>query len=184
VTAPADIRSQAVLIIDDSPEDQIAYRYHLEPVYRVTGVNSGTAGLAAWRDSRPDCVLLDYRLPDMDGIEVLDALEEAGALLECPVVLLTGNADTDTAVAALKHGATDFLDKSRAEPTSLRRTIANAIDKAALERELRLHRAGLEKLVAERTAELEKANSLLAAAKEAAEASNRAKSAFLATMSH
>ncbi|MGY6214423.1 response regulator [Methylolobus aquaticus] len=148
MNAVAERHSPAVLIIDDSPEDRIVYRYQLEPAFRILEAENAAEGLSLWQGSRPDCILLDYRLPDMDGIEVLDELHAAGALGDCPVILLTGNADTETAVAALKHGAIDFLDKSRAEPIALRRAIANAIDKAALEKELHRQREWIAAVVA------------------------------------
>ena len=148
MNAVAEPHSHAVLIIDDSPEDRIIYRYQLEPAFRILEAENAAQGLSLWQGSRPDCILLDYRLPDMDGIEVLDQLHAAGALGDCPVILLTGNADAETAVAALKHGAIDFLDKSRAEPVALRRAIANAIDKAALERELHRQREWIAAVVA------------------------------------
>ena len=148
VNSTADDAVPSVLIIDDSPEDRIIFRYQLEPAFRILEAQSGSEGLRVWQNAKPDCVLLDYRLPDMDGIEVLDALDADGTLCDCPVILLTGNADTETAVTALKHGASDFVDKSRAEPTVLRRAIENAIDKAALERELHRHREWIAAMVA------------------------------------
>ena len=57
----------------------------------------------------PGCVLLDVRMPDMDGIEVQQALHARGLAL--PVIVMTGHGDIDVAVQAMKHGAVDFIEK-------------------------------------------------------------------------
>ena len=57
----------------------------------------------------PGCVLLDVRLPEMDGIEVQQALHARGLTL--PVIVMTGHGDIDVAVQAMKHGAVDFIEK-------------------------------------------------------------------------
>lgn len=57
----------------------------------------------------PGCVLLDVRMPDMDGIEVQQALRARGVAL--PVIVMTGHGDIDVAVQAMKHGAVDFIEK-------------------------------------------------------------------------
>ncbi|MBM4201417.1 MAG: response regulator, partial [Gammaproteobacteria bacterium] len=137
-----------VMIVDDSPEDRITYRYNLGSRYRIFETDTGERALALWRTARPDCVLLDYYLPDMTGLEVLEALDADGALDAFPVVLLTGNADTQMAVQALTHGAADFLEKSRAEPYALQRAVDNAIDKATLQHELDQQREWLAAILA------------------------------------
>jgi CheY-like chemotaxis protein len=137
-----------VMIVDDSPEDRITYRYNLGSRYRILETDTGERALALWRTARPDCVLLDYYLPDMTGLEVLEAFDADGALDAFPVVLLTGNADTQMAVQALTHGAADFLEKSRAEPYALQRAVDNAIDKATLQHELEQQREWLAAILA------------------------------------
>lgn len=57
----------------------------------------------------PGCVLLDVRMPDMDGLEVQRALRGRGVML--PVIIMTGHGDVDMAVAAMKTGASDFIEK-------------------------------------------------------------------------
>lgn len=70
-------------------------------------------------------VLLDYRLPDGDGLDVLE--EAPGLGSETPVVVLTGHGDEEVAARFLRAGATDYLTKENLTPTRLRRTVANAL---------------------------------------------------------
>jgi len=77
--------------------------------YPITTWESGAAFLKGVRHAEPGCVLLDIRMPDMDGLQVQRAMTERGIAL--PVIILTGHADVAMAVAAMKAGAVDFLEK-------------------------------------------------------------------------
>ncbi len=77
--------------------------------YDVDTYPSGVAFLERVEDARPGCILLDVRMPEMDGIEVQAELSRRGVKL--PVIVLTGHGDVGTAVAAMKGGALDFLEK-------------------------------------------------------------------------
>jgi two-component system response regulator FixJ len=61
------------------------------------------------KDLAPGCILLDVRMPGMDGIEVQQALRSRGVAF--PVIIMTGHGDVDVAVQAMKHGAVDFIEK-------------------------------------------------------------------------
>ncbi|MDI7267479.1 MAG: sigma-54 dependent transcriptional regulator [Myxococcota bacterium] len=99
-----------VLIVDDDP----ALHPLLGPLlaergHRAEGAGSGDAALRLVRRERPDLVLLDLRMEDMDGFDALQRLtQEAPGL---PVVMITAYGDVDSAVRAMKLGATDFLQK-------------------------------------------------------------------------
>jgi len=77
--------------------------------YAVTTFASGVAFLSAAKTVEPGCVLLDVRMPDMDGLEVQRQLAERGVSM--PIVVLTGHGDVSTAVRAIKAGAVDFIEK-------------------------------------------------------------------------
>lgn len=77
--------------------------------YAVSTYASGDAFLQAARDAEPGCVLLDVRMPGMDGLEVQKAMAERGIAM--PVVVLTGHGDVTLAVRAMKGGAVDFIEK-------------------------------------------------------------------------
>ncbi len=77
--------------------------------YAVTVWSSGVAFLKEARHAEPGCVLLDIRMPEMDGFAVQAAMIERGIAM--PVIILTGHGDITMAVAAMKAGAVDFLEK-------------------------------------------------------------------------
>ncbi|HET9429411.1 MAG TPA: response regulator transcription factor [Allosphingosinicella sp.] len=77
--------------------------------YRVRTFESGVELLKHVRDIEPGCILLDIRMPGMDGLEVQQALRDQGVTL--PVVVMTGHGDISVAVRAMKAGAVDFIEK-------------------------------------------------------------------------
>jgi two-component system nitrogen regulation response regulator NtrX len=124
-----------ILVIDDEPAIRDSLRMILEyEDYRFTGAASGQEGLAAVQRERPDLVLLDIKMPGMDGMEVLRKLHALDETL--PVVMISGHGTTATAVEAIRSGAIDFLDK----PLSSERvivTLQNALQQSALRSENR-----------------------------------------------
>ncbi|HEV2844393.1 MAG TPA: response regulator, partial [Thermoanaerobaculia bacterium] len=162
-----------ILIVDDSPEDRALYRRLLaqdqEHTYEFLEAETGEEGLRTAREERPDCLLLDYRLPDLDGLEFLDQLPREKLI---PVIVLTGQGNEAVAVEAMKRGAQDYLLKGAVSRDRLQHAVRNAIEKVSLRRKvdertaelaqandaLRTMYDELEVLVAQRTAELSIAN--------------------------
>ena len=153
-----DAAPLSILIVDDSPEDRAAYRRLLaqdrERAYTFLETDSAEEGLRLGRERRPDCLLLDYRLPDADGLELLERLaaETGDDLL--PVIVLTGQGNEAVAVQAMKGGAQDYLLKGEISAEGLRRAVANAIEKVALKRKIRHHSAELARANAELVREI------------------------------
>jgi two-component system, cell cycle response regulator len=104
-----------ILIAEDDEEERDAIAAALEVDYEVATVADGNLALASARLGTPDLLVLDLRLPGMDGLGVLDALRGDLTTAEVPVILLSGQADDATRVRALDLGAADFIQK----PTSL-----------------------------------------------------------------
>ncbi len=77
--------------------------------YQVEHASSGGEALASLRTRTPDLIVLDLSLPDMDGLDVLRRLREAGNSV--PVVILTARADVEDIVAGLNRGADDYITK-------------------------------------------------------------------------
>ncbi len=77
--------------------------------YRVQTFESGVELLKHARSLEPGCLLLDIRMPGMDGLEVQQSLREQGITL--PVIIMTGHGDISVAVKAMKAGAVDFIEK-------------------------------------------------------------------------
>src|SRR6185295_517841 len=98
-----------LLIIDDSPVDRDLFRRMLKGYYACREGETGRAGLAEVRSSRPDCILLDLNLPDMEGLDLLRALLREDD--PSPVVVVTAYGSEQVAVEAMKSGATDYVVK-------------------------------------------------------------------------
>lgn len=119
-----------ILIVDDEPAIRRALRDVLEfEKYEVTEASNGTECLVKLKQGKFDLIVLDIKMPQMDGMDALDRI----AILspEVPVVMISGHADIDTAVEAVKKGAFDFISK----PLDLNRlliTLRNALDKSTL----------------------------------------------------
>jgi len=131
-----------ILVIDDEAAIRDSLRMILEyEGYGFTGAASGQDGLALVQRDRPDLVLLDIKMPGMDGMEVLRKLRALDDGL--PVVMISGHGTTSTAVEAIKSGALDFLDK----PLSSERvilTLQNALKQQELRQENRALKLAME----------------------------------------
>ena len=124
-----------ILVIDDeksirnSLKDVLEYEKH-----EIELAEDGVAGLEKFRGNKYDIVLCDIKMPQMDGMEVLDQLmKESG---DFSVIMISGHGTIDTAVDALKRGAYDYIEK----PLDLNRlltTIRNSLDKTILVTEAR-----------------------------------------------
>jgi diguanylate cyclase len=143
-------RSYRVLMVDDSPEDRVSYSRLLRQGgsedYSFLEAETAEQALALCREQHPDCVLLDYRLPDADGLDVLAQLAAADAEAVVPVVMLTGQGNEAVAVQALQGGAQDYLIKGSVTAHGLRWAIHNAMEKVALRRQIERQRRELERL--------------------------------------
>ncbi len=118
-----------VHIIDDEEAVRRSTSFMLKTSgYAVQSWPSGTAFLREVRHVEPGCILLDIRMPEMDGLAVQAALVERGVTM--PVVILTGHGDIGTAVQAMKAGAVDFLEKPF-EKKALLGAIEQACDRIA-----------------------------------------------------
>lgn len=100
-----------ILVVDDEPEIRNLVKEILEDEeYQVAVAKDGIAARQALRDRRPDLILLDIWMPDLDGISLLKEWVE-GEGLPCPVVMMSGHGTVETAVEATRLGAYDFLEK-------------------------------------------------------------------------
>ena len=125
--------SEKVLIVDDEKLIRWSVRRQLEEWgYIAIEAESGTGGLAQIRAEAPDLILLDVRLPDLSGIEVLREIKQNN--LSIPVIMITGDPQLDDIKTAIKLGALDFIKKPL-DFDELQITLANAIDRSRLRSE-------------------------------------------------
>ncbi len=168
-----------ILVVDDEEPNvrvlrRIMARAGLTDVHTVTDSREAAARFEA---VSPDLVLLDLRMPHLDGFAVLEQLRERiPSTTYLPILVLTGDGASEARQQALRLGARDFLTKPfEASEVVLR--IQNLLEARLLHLSLARQNAQLEQKVGERTTQLE-------AALRAAESASRAKSEFLASMSH
>jgi two-component system response regulator FixJ len=114
-----------IAVVDDDKAARLSTAWFLEGEgYRVQTFASGDAYLAAPLAERPDCTLLDMRMPGRSGLEILRVL--AARCDAAPVLMLTGHGDVAMAVAAMKLNAADFILKPYV-PTALVDSIERAL---------------------------------------------------------
>ena len=117
-----------ILLIDDDQVDRAAVRRALGKSgldHELTEASDGTTGLRLAQGEAFDCVLLDYRLPDVDTFELLATLLSPAGGSQA-VLMLTGEDDPDVAFRLMRAGALDYLAKAEATPSSLARAIRYA----------------------------------------------------------
>jgi len=129
-------------------DDEESVRRSLDFLLRTSGYTvrtweSGVDFLAAGEVER-GCVLLDIRMPEIDGLEVLRQLNQRGVTL--PVIILTGHGEVNLAVEAMKDGAFDFLEKP-CSPTILREALRDATARLATSSEVTLRTRAARALV-------------------------------------
>ena len=121
-----------ILIIDDQDPIRRVLRDILEnEKYQIDDAANGPTALQMMKEQDYDAILCDIKMPDMDGIEVL---EQVKATSDTPVIMISGHGTIDSAVEAIKKGAFDFIQK----PPDLNRlliTVRNALDKQSLSSE-------------------------------------------------
>ncbi len=172
-----------ILIVEDSAEDRYVFRRKLQSsdVYHFTiaEASTGAEGMISCGDFQPDCILLDYNLPDLNGVEFITRLHKKFAGAEPAIVMLTGLGSETLAVEALKAGAQDYLVKGLAHDRIFQ-AISNAIENVSQRRELKTQAEQVQILLQERESlilELEQRAEALAEV-------DRRKDVFLATLAH
>jgi DNA-binding response OmpR family regulator len=118
-------RAARIMIVDDEPNIRLMFRTALEAAgHVVSEAPDGEAALAALRSAPADLVLLDLRMPLLDGMATLRRLRDEGSAT--PVVIVTAHGSVPDAVEAMKLGAVDFLQKPLS-PETLRAEVAEVL---------------------------------------------------------
>jgi PAS domain S-box-containing protein len=133
-------RSLTILIVDDNRADRETYRRYLlqasDRQFVVLEAESGEEGLKLCRRQKPDAILLDFLLPDLDGLEFLTELKAQANGRTPPVIMLTGEGNERIAVQAMKSGVQDYLVKGETSREDLQQAVLSAWEADYLRREL------------------------------------------------
>jgi DNA-binding NtrC family response regulator len=122
--------SRSVLVVDDEPSVvRVLARYFERQEWEVSQALSGEDGVRTYEAQKPDVVLLDVNLPGLSGLQALEILVSRGAT----VLMLTGQAEVETAVEAMQLGAESFLTKP-VDFTHLQAAVERAVEKVELKR--------------------------------------------------
>lgn len=152
-----------ILLIEDDEDDYVLVSRLLSTTparqFDLEWVSGYDEGLKTILEHRHDVYLLDYRLGEKSGLELLRELQRRGD--DVPVILLTGQGGYEVDVEAMEAGAADYLVKAAITADKLERSIRYTIDRKRAKDELRQHRDHLEEMVRERTVQIERANEML-----------------------
>jgi DNA-binding NtrC family response regulator len=118
-----------ILLVDDERNVHYSFQRALGEAFRIISAFSGEEALQKLRSEKPHVVLLDVKLPDADGLAILQQIKHVDR--DVPVILLTAYGTTETAITAMKHGAYDYLLKP-VEIASLRGIMTKALRLRAL----------------------------------------------------
>jgi DNA-binding NtrC family response regulator len=147
------MRHNTVLCIDDDPTflKMLEKRLTKRGLTAFTAAEGG-AGLALFRERRPDLVLVDLRMPGVDGFQVLATLTKEAP--DTPLIVISGEGEVSDVLRALRLGAWNYLTKPVEQFALLAHAIDEALGKAALIRENKAYQHHLEEQIADRTAKL------------------------------
>lgn len=140
-----DSKNKTILTIEDEELIRDSFRFYLEDHgYNVLEAENGSAGLEMIRIRHPDLVLLDLRMPKMDGLEVLKQLQLDTP--DLPVIVISGTGFIGDVAEAMKCGACNYLIKPVADFDIMRYAVEQALEKVALIEENRRLRREISRL--------------------------------------
>ena len=146
-----------ILVIDDEDAVRMSIADYLEDLdFRVIMAENGRIGVERFYSEKVDLVLVDLRMPEMDGLEVLDNISPTNP--DLPLIVVSGTGIISDAVEALHRGAWDYVLKPIEDFSVLVHAIEANLEKARLRKENIEYQQRLEQMVADRTSELKEAN--------------------------
>src|SRR2546423_2090856 len=105
------VQMSKVAVVDDNSDNRLIIRTILEDQYQIEEFSTGTDAIAAFRKDRPDVVILDISLPEMDGTEILRRIRNDSKLHDLPVIALTAHAMVGDREKYLAAGFDDYVAK-------------------------------------------------------------------------
>jgi diguanylate cyclase (GGDEF)-like protein len=154
----SDTAPTSVLLVDDRVENLIALEASIEPLgTRIVCARSGLDALRAVLDEQFAVILMDVKMPGLDGIETMKLLKERERSRNTPIIFLSASGETENVWRSYASGAVDYLHKP-VDPKALRAKVSVFVALHEKELALQAAHAELERRVAERTEELAAAN--------------------------
>lgn len=148
------IKARKILTVDDDEFVRGILAAYLEDSgYVVLQANNGRTGLEVFRSETPDLVMLDLRMPEMDGLEVLGKITKESP--DTPVIMVSGMGTIGDAIKALKLGAWDYIAKPIHDMGVLEHAVDKALERAEFIEQRKRYREHLEEEVKKRTSEVE-----------------------------
>ncbi len=149
----ASSETMTILTIDDEAPVRQSFAAFLEDCgYNVLTGENGRIGLEIFRTQAPDLILVDLRMPEVDGLEVLAAVRAEAP--ELPIIVVSGTGVIADAVEALHLGAWDYILKPIKNLSILLHSIEKALERAKLLKENRKYQEHLETLVDRRSQQI------------------------------
>ena len=148
-----DSQKWTILAADDVAENLDIIKNALIPEYRVKAAINGKLALKIAKNQNVDLILLDVRMPEMDGYEVCQRLQDNPATANIPIIFLTGQDTISDEALGLEMGAVDFIKKP-INTSILKKRIDTQLELQATRKKLRMHNNYLEDLVEEKTREI------------------------------
>ena len=149
----AEITRTVLTVDDDEFVREILAAYLEDSGYEVLQAENGLLGLETFRREKPDLVMLDLRMPEMDGLEVLGYITKESP--DTPVILVSGMGTIGDAIKALKLGAWDYIAKPIHDMGVLEHAVNKALERSEFLEQRKKYRVHLEEEVKKRTAEVE-----------------------------
>ena len=155
--------NEKILVIDDEEAIRTSFQMYLEDSgYRVILAENGRRGIELFDEESPQCVLVDLRMPEMGGHEVIEYISSRDE--NVPVIVVSGTDILEDAIKALRKGAWDYLTKPVLDMAGLLHRVEETLERSRLIRQNQMYRMHLESLVKKRTEELENTNKALSRA--------------------
>lgn len=152
-------KKKQILTIEDDLVVRKALANFLEGVgYSVDQAETGKQGVERFKQIKPDLVITDLRLPELDGLKVLEKIRRISP--DTPVIVFSGMGTLADAIEALRLGASDYITKPVTDLALIKHTVEKALERVKLVKENRAHQEYLEKEVERKTAELHQAQKL------------------------
>ncbi|MCL2721541.1 MAG: response regulator [Treponema sp.] len=105
------MENKKILIIDDEKINILSLAHFLNPQYEIIVAKNGITGIKAAEKQKPDLILLDVIMPEMNGYEVLEKLKESDETKDIPVIFITGMTNAENKEKGQQLGAVDFISK-------------------------------------------------------------------------